>query len=303
MPGALEPGEQLEWERRAGRPAGIAATLAAACLLIGLLYTTLVGAEAKFSVYERAIQANDQPHLVIVPTALQAIGYLLFAYALYYLARATRARRSETPRWAPGLSAIAGVLKTITVVLTAIALVSISADTADLKLAPFTERGAGLAGLAANELAAERAAIDVRDDSSVLEARQIIVLVANLALGLALVLVGLNAMRAGLLSRFMGILGIIAGALTILFQGAGIIEAFWLAAIGTIFLDRWPNGRGPAWETGQATPWPSAMDQLPAEEAETETETGAEPEALAAEEEAAASPHPASRKRKRKKRR
>lgn len=297
----MEPDAQLEWERRNARSAGLAATAAAGCLLIGLLYTTLVGAEAQFRVYERALQANDEPHLVIVPSVLQTVGYALFAWALYYLARATLARRPQMLRPAPVLAVIGPALKSVTVVLTAIALLGIASDTAALDVAATTDRAPGLF---ANAIVAEQAAIDVRDENSVLEVRQILVLAANLALGFALVLVGLNAMRAGLLSRFMGILGIISGVLTVLFQGAGIIEAFWLAAIGAIFLDRWPGGRGPAWESGEAEPWPSAMDQRQ-EETETQTETGARDEAGLdlGEEEPDGQPHPASKKRKKRKRR
>ena len=302
MPGSVEPRDQLEWEQRVGRPAGVAATVAAACLLVGLLYTTLKGAEAQFLVYDRAIQANDSPDLVIVPSALQAIGYGLFAYALYYLARATRARRRETPSPAPVLSFIGPVLKAIAVALTAIALVSIASDTAALA-PPAGDRSSGAAGLIASQLTTELEAVEIRDDNSVLQIRQFIVLAANLALGFALVLVGLNAMRAGLLSRFMGILGIIAGVLTVVFQGAGIIEAFWLAAIGAIFLDRWPGGRGPAWDTGEAVPWPSAMDErLAAQEAEADAEPDEGPVGEPEGEEPAEAPHPSSKKRKRKRR-
>jgi hypothetical protein len=67
----------------------------------------------------------------------------------------------------------------------------------------------------------------------------------------------------GLLTPFMGILGAIAGAL-IVFQLPGIsaiVQAFWLAALGLIIVGRWPGGRGPAWETGEAQPWPTARER------------------------------------------
>ena len=74
------------------------------------------------------------------------------------------------------------------------------------------------------------------------------------------VMLPLRARRVGLLTPFMGILGAIAGAL-IVFQLAGvsaIVQAFWLGALGLVFLGRWPGGRGPAWETGEAQPWRTA---------------------------------------------
>src|SRR5204863_6718194 len=88
-------------------------------------------------------------------------------------------------------------------------------------------------------------------------------LIANLLLGTAFVLIGMHAMRAGLLSRFMGILGVIVGALTAvpILGGAPVVQLFWLVAMGVLFLDRWPQGRGPAWDAVEEIPWPTAQDR------------------------------------------
>ena len=95
-------------------------------------------------------------------------------------------------------------------------------------------------------------------------------LAPSLAFGFSFVLISLSAMRAGLLSRFMGILGIIVGVLYViplLGGGPPIVNIFWIAALAVLFIDRWPGGRGPAWAAGEAIPWPSAMDQAKAREA------------------------------------
>ena len=73
-----------------------------------------------------------------------------------------------------------------------------------------------------------------------------------------MIMIALNAMRAGLLSRFMGILGIFVGVVLVIPLGVQILQLFWFAALGLLFLGRWPGGRGPAWETGEAIPWPGA---------------------------------------------
>jgi hypothetical protein len=88
-------------------------------------------------------------------------------------------------------------------------------------------------------------------------------LIANLLLGTAFVLIAMHAMRSGLLSRFMGILGVIVGALTAvpLLGGAPVVQLFWLVAMGILFLDRWPQGRGPAWEAVEEIPWPGAQQR------------------------------------------
>jgi hypothetical protein len=77
------------------------------------------------------------------------------------------------------------------------------------------------------------------------------------------VLIAMHAMRAGLLSRFMGILGVIVGALTAvpLLGGAPVVQLFWLVAMGVLFLNRWPQGRGPAWNAVEEIPWPTAQDR------------------------------------------
>jgi hypothetical protein len=88
-------------------------------------------------------------------------------------------------------------------------------------------------------------------------------LIANLLLGTAFVMISMHAMRAGLLSKFMGILGVIVGALTAvpLLGGAPVVQLFWLVAIGILFLNRWPQGRGPAWDAVEEIPWPTAQDR------------------------------------------
>jgi hypothetical protein len=80
---------------------------------------------------------------------------------------------------------------------------------------------------------------------------------AQLALAFAYVMIPLNAMRAGLLTRFMGILGMVSGALSVFFPPLQVLQAFWLVAFGMMLLGRSSTALPPAWETGEATPWPS----------------------------------------------
>ena len=101
----------------------------------------------------------------------------------------------------------------------------------------------------------------------------------------------------------MGIMGVLLGGLFVLpLIASPIIQLFWLIALGALFLNRWPGGRGPAWETGAEVPWPSAQDRLaPPADAEDEEEPDLELEPAS---EGARQPNPrASRKRKKKNRR
>jgi hypothetical protein len=307
----VEPDEQLEWERRVGRPAGIAAVVAGALLLLQLFYPAVVGAGIdSVREFARYTRFHDNPDLILVPYLMQAVGYLAAAVALYYLARATAARREEMSRPMLIMSVVGPVANAVSAVLLTFAVVDVAGPLADLKLTDdVTNAAAGLAGLAGNQAVAEDAIKDLQTDTGLFIAAGYIDLAANLALGFGLVLVGLNAMRAGLLSRFMGILAIIVGVLTVLFRGAGIIEAFWLLAVGMLILDRWPGGRGPAWAEVEAIPWPTAADQraaLEAQAAEYGEDEEYDDEDVVDEDvddEPEHEPHPVSKKRKKKRRR
>jgi hypothetical protein len=74
------------------------------------------------------------------------------------------------------------------------------------------------------------------------------------------VLISLNAMRVGLLTRFMGYLGIFAGILTIAaITPVPVVAGYWLIALAVLFLGRWPTGTPPAWRSGRAEAWPSSQ--------------------------------------------
>jgi hypothetical protein len=89
-----------------------------------------------------------------------------------------------------------------------------------------------------------------------------------LLLAIGIVMVSLNAMRVGLLTRFLGYLGIIAGVLTIIpLVPIPVVEAYWLLALAYLFSGRWPSGVPPAWSSGRAERWPSRQELLAARQA------------------------------------
>jgi hypothetical protein len=129
-----------------------------------------------------------------------------------------------------------------------------------------------------------------------------------LALALAIVFVSLNSMRVGLLTRFMGVLGIITGVLQILPFGGPlpVVQCFWLVMLAVLFSGRWPGGRPPAWQSGNAEPWPSSAE-IRERRARAAAERRGEPYEPPASEEpepvpAGPSSSAAARKRKRKRR-
>jgi hypothetical protein len=85
-------------------------------------------------------------------------------------------------------------------------------------------------------------------------------LLSGLALAAGMIATMVSAMRVGLLTRWMGIVGIFAGVLIFLPIGGATLEvvpAFWLVAMGLLCAERWPNGDPPAWTSGEARPWPT----------------------------------------------
>lgn len=232
-----------------GRYAAYAAFASLLVLLARIVYLVLVFNERPDP---RDLVANllllaQQKVAFIVAAAAQSLSVLLLGIVLFYLYRATVYRRPETPRAALVLSIIGALLVAAMIVIEQLAAVNAAGKLAEsaVKTRAFAEElvSDGPAGVIAQVGAGTR-----------------------LALGLAIVLIGVNAMRAGLLSRFMGILGVVLGALYAVSNIAPILSPqpvlyFWVGALGVLFLGRWPAGRGPAWETGEATPWPSAAEQ------------------------------------------
>jgi hypothetical protein len=88
-------------------------------------------------------------------------------------------------------------------------------------------------------------------------------LVAWLALAAGMIAVMINALRVGLLPRWVAILGMFSALLIFLPLSATleVVPAFWLVAMGILLAGRWPNGEPPAWAAGEARPWPTAAER------------------------------------------
>ena len=271
--------EQLAWEARAGKPAAICALFAAVMAVAAGLYLPLALSDDESGADGLLRSADLEPNDFIVAGALQGIGLLLLVPPLLYLFRAARHRE---PRLMPA-AAILTVLGALT--LTVITIIR-QLELIDMADSFFPEKAD-----AARDV--EQAAEDhIEDELS--PALQGIGLGGSIALAFGVIMISLNAMRAGLLSRFMGILGIFVGVVLVIPLGVQILQLFWFAALALLFLDRWPGGRGPAWETGEPIPWPGAAQQREA------LEPDPEPEAAGETAPAPEPSRPASRKRKKK---
>lgn len=186
---------------------------------------------------------HDNSFKLIAVAFVLALAAAAIGLALSHLYRSTKARRPELPKGAV-IAAIAGAVCVAVAGITQAVGVSVDASS-------FAD--------SANQTS--QAARDALNSPLVI-ASLFLRQVGVFALGLAFVLLALNAMRVGLLTRFMGVLGIIVGVLFIVPLGSSlpIVQAFWLVALGALFLGYWPPGRPVAWSTGEAHPWPTQQE-------------------------------------------
>ena len=232
--------EQLAWEARAGRLAAGAAGLALTLFVGGSIYgLTAIARRQPRTTGDLALIGRD-PLDFILPAVIAGVAFVLFGVVLGFLYRVTKSRRPQLPAAALALLVFGAIVAGATLIAQRIDIAN-----------------------AAEPLRATRANADspVRDQLRGRETLQVILglnLGSYLALGLATVMISVSAMRAGLFSRFLGVLGVVAAlSLVLPLIPLQILFMFWLGALAALFLDRWPGGRGPAWETGEAIPWPT----------------------------------------------
>jgi hypothetical protein len=304
--------EQLGWEARwRGRAALVAA--AAGVLTLGgqiasnialrdLPRVTLVeglrnaidrGGQTKVGLKApQVVFLSDHAVSIVLSAVAIALGLAALGAALVYLYETTKYRRPETPSPSRLLAALGAGLAAVGGLVQQVVLAVKAHDFA---------HAADHSRTAVN---------DVLQSAWVLGPATLQFL-GTAVLGVAVIIIVLNAMRSGLLTRFMGVLGMIVGGLTIFprISPLPVVPGFWMVALGILIAGRWPSGMPPAWETGEAHPWPTQQELREARDRERAAR-GEEVSAAAADEgdddatdlTPAANPHPSSKKRKRKRR-
>ena len=237
---AIPVTERLSYERRV-RPRRAIIAVAAGVLLVVSAVLQLTGPHTNVSeitlglIIERKRFALD-----LVGAIVQAGGWFGVAWTLMFLVGATRARDEKAPPYIRYVVLVGAPL-------TAIGIVGYIAGYG-IQAKHFT--GAQTYPQANHLLSSPALAIF-----------QVMNYAGELVLAVGFVLVSLQAMRAGLLTRFMGYLGIIAGILVLfVITPVPIVQAYWLVGLGVLFAGRWPSGMPPAWQTGRVERWPSSQE-------------------------------------------
>jgi hypothetical protein len=238
--------DQLQWEARWAGPVAGAGFAAALFLIVSAMIFFPKDRKGIERAPDLLLSIHDKSGAYIASAILMAVSSLLLLGVFLYLFRAVQARGGGVPHWflylvigAPAIFAIANIVYALQAI-----------DIADQFASGTPIRGQ----------AGDDRARDISDISGVLIAFQT---AGTVGVAFLFVMLPLRARRVGLLTPFMGILGVIAGALVV-FQLAGVsavVQAFWLGALGAVLLNRWPGGRGPAWESGEAEPWPTAAQR------------------------------------------
>jgi hypothetical protein len=252
----MSPDEILAYESRVRMRQVVVAVVAGVCLIVAAVIQ-LGGPHTKVDELTLdLLVANKRFPLDLIASVVNAIGSLCIAWTLLFLWGAARARNPEKVRpyiryialVGGGLAALAGVVYAVVVAIKVHEFVTTGSQT--YAEANHLTSGPGLLGL------------------------QLIGQLAALLVAVAFVLVSLQAMNQGLLTRFMGYLGMFAGAL-VLFQitQVPVVQTFWLLAVAYLVSGRWPTGVPPAWRSGRAEPWPSSAEMR----ARRAADTGARP--------------------------
>lgn len=234
---------QLEWEARLGPRIGIAALVGAAFVVASFLVQLPLLRDKTKNEAGYLLSVHRHASAYVISGLLQMVAFVVVAAVLWYLYRATKHRRPQTPVIAVILGVAGPILFGIASAIGPFIIKHFAAEFA---------AGANRTNQHAKDL--------VKGGSA--EVLNILTPIAGLSLVFGMVMSNVNGIRTGLLSTFAGVIGVIAGVLYLLPLGPPqLLLFFWLLAIALILLDRWPGGRGPAWASGEAIRWPTAADR------------------------------------------
>jgi hypothetical protein len=291
----------LEWERRWRVPVAIATFLAVALMIVSQIVSPISG-NGNAAVLRSVIEHSDAAALSGI---MRAVGLALLIAPLFYLFRAVQARSSRVRTQLVGLVVIAPLFLAVSSGLT----VAANNEAADLFVA-----GEAKSTLSAKEAhqqcvsdrkdegaksfaeefkpaqgetvlaACEKRKIEDDEASNAIGEASLAPVVSGLGIAGTLGLVvslfycGLYGMRTGLLSRFWGSLGMVAG-IAFLLGPLFIVTLIWFVYFGLLVLGTVPGGRPPAWEKGEAVPWPTPGEKAAAELEPSEGRPNPEPDA------------------------
>jgi hypothetical protein len=234
--------DQIADERRRGRLTAVAALLSAALFAVAAIWSQSLSNDAPERNTPALLRFFDRHSSQLIGSStLRGLALLLLVPVTLYLYRATKARRPEEPQFVRVMAIYGPVAAGIGTIAVGIALTMVASD--------FTAK--------------QFQTIKAADDA--FRTVQLIGLLSfsgSLALAIWFVKGCLDAMR-GLLSRFMGIVGLAMGPGLVLASGLfQFLLPVWLVALAALLAGLSVRARPPAWDAGEAVAPPSARERF-----------------------------------------
>ena len=262
--------------------AGLLTFGAVIAVIVALILLSSVHGENSAELLE---SAHEHSSSLILASVIQAIGFLLLTAPLYFLFRAALARSDRMRRQFVGVILVAPLFFAISAICTGVALNEAADEFAKGEAKPtmtfekaheecageLKDKGAkafgekyedGPSALKDCETTERQndAADNARGDATFTAPATGFELAGRIGLAFALGYSCLWGMRVGLLTRFWGSLGIAVGVAALLLIPQFTMIFFIYFAL--LLVGKLPRGRPPAWEAGEAVPWPTPGERM-----------------------------------------
>jgi hypothetical protein len=261
---------QLAWEQRWSRPVAVAALLAVVAFVVSGAVASSVSGDGEAAVL-RAAQEHSSD--VTLSGVVETIAFLLLAFPLAYLFRVVKGRAERMQ----GQMIVLAVLAPLCLAISTGLGVAAKHDAANRFTAGeakstlsrsearkecASEKESGRASCEQKELEDDKAS-NAASEASPAGLATIFGLIGGLSLIVGMFYTSLWAMRTGVLSRFWAALGMALGVTVLL--GIILFLLLWLVYLGLLIGGWVPGGRPPAWEAGEAIPWPTPGEKAAAD--------------------------------------
>jgi hypothetical protein len=243
----------LAWEERWSRPVAVA-TFASILFIVAAIVVASQGIGGSDGESELLRNVDAHRSAQLISSILQAIGVGLLAAPLYFLFRAAGARSEAMRGQLVGVVVAAPLFLAVLAILSGLSTLSAASDFVSEEVPKLMADGVALGSERADDVASDT----IRD-------APLRPLAAGFGLGgqigfvVAMFYTSMHAMRTGLLTRFWGSLGMALGAVSFLFFQFALL---WFIYLGLLFAGWVPGGRPPAWQSGEAEPWPTPGEKM-----------------------------------------
>jgi hypothetical protein len=230
-----------------------ASGVAAAIFWLAALVTSAQAGASADNYISSLVGLQDRMGPATLAGLTKGLAVLAMISPVIFLLRAAAARGANIPRMAPGLVVVGGTLFALTSAIQPVLLVELAKEFANNSGLSFDE-------------------YKHLFKSPLPSIIGVGVFLGSVCMAFGMVIGSLRAMKVGLLTRFIAMIGIVAG-LGLLppeiigsFVGPGVVlfifsVATWFLMIAALVSDRWPAGRPTAWDDGEPHPWPTAAER------------------------------------------